>query len=110
MGTWVFAVSFAQSYLNLTIQAKRRTFICSGVLSFLKPFFKGKIFCLVASDSARREDHFQKKICPKRTFPSNFGKIGLKNTLFIFGRKNGRLLLLLLFVVAIFCPILACFF
>ena len=45
----------------------------------------------------------------KTDLPFKFCKIGLKNTLFIFGRKNGRLLLLL-FVVAIFCPILAYFF
>ena len=62
----------------------------------------------MASDSARREDHFQKKLS-KTDLPFKFCKIGLKNTLFIFGRKNGRLLLLL-FDVAIFCPILAYFF
>ena len=30
----------------------------------------------MASASARREDHFQKNICPKRTFPSDFVKLG----------------------------------
>ena len=29
----------------------------------------------MASDSARREDHFQKKNCTKRTLPSNFVKL-----------------------------------
>ena len=48
----------------------------------------------MASDSARREDHFQKQICPKRTFPSDFVKLVSEITLFIFGRQNGRLLLL----------------
>ena len=62
----------------------------------------------MASDSARRqEDHFQKKMS-KTDLPFKFCKIGLKNTLFIFGRKNGRLLLfvvccllLLLFVATL---------
>ena len=46
----------------------------------------------MASDSARQEDHFQKKLS-KTDLPFKFCKIGLKNTLFIFGRKNGHLLL-----------------
>ena len=37
---------------------------------------KNTTFCLVTSFSARREDHFQKRICPKRTFPSDFVKLG----------------------------------
>ena len=37
----------------------------------------------MASDSARREDHFQKKICPKRTFPSNFVKL-VSKILYLF--------------------------
>ena len=41
------------------------------------------LVCLVASDSARREDHFQKKICPKRTFPSNFVKL-VSKILYLF--------------------------
>ena len=52
----------------------------------------------MASDSARREDHFKKKLS-KTDLPFKFCKIGLKNTLFIFGRKNGRLLLLLLLLL-----------
>ena len=38
------------------------------------------------SDSACREDHFQKKLS-KTDLPFRFCKIGLRNTLFIFGRK-----------------------
>ena len=68
----------------------------------------------MASDSARQKDHFQKKICPKRTFPSNFVKLVSKiYTLFIFGRKNGRLLFVVVVVVCCLlqlCPILAYFF
>ena len=41
------------------------------------------MFCLVASDSACRED--QK--LSKTDLPFRFCKIGLRNTLFIFGRK-----------------------
>ena len=73
------------------------------------------LVCLVASDSARREDHFQKKLS-KTDLPFKFCKIGLKNTLFIFGRKNGRLLLLFVVVCCCcccllqLCPILAYFF
>ena len=41
------------------------------------------LVCLVASDSARQEDHFQKKFVQneKTDLPFNFCKIGLKNTL-----------------------------
>ena len=56
----------------------------------------------MASDSARREDHFQKKVS-KTDLPFKFCKIGLKNTLFIFGRKNGRLLLFVVVVVVVCC-------
>ena len=109
-------------------------------LCFLKPFLKGKILrsgewergkfdfdhyfafltnflqrdricCLVASDSARREDYFQKRICPKRTFPSNFVKLVSKILyLFLAEKMVVCCLLLLLLFVAIFCPILAYFF
>ena len=41
----------------------------------------------MASDSARREDHFQKRNFSKTDLPFRFCKIGLRNTLFIFGRK-----------------------
>ena len=54
----------------------------------------------MASDSARREDHFQKKLS-KTDLPFKFCKIGLKNTLFIFGRKNGRLLFVVIVVVVV---------
>ena len=54
--------------------------------SFLKPFLKGKHFAVGVSLSARREDHFQKKLS-KMDFPFRFCKIGLRNILFIFGRK-----------------------
>ena len=37
----------------------------------------------MASDSARRRDQFQKKICPKRTFPSNFVKL-VSKILYLF--------------------------
>ena len=36
---------------------------------FLKPFLNGTFF------SARQEDHFQKRICPKQ-FPLDFVKLG----------------------------------
>ena len=65
----------------------------------------------MASDSARQEDHFQKKLS-KTDLPFRFCKIGLKNTLFIFGRKNGRLLLFVVVCCCLLqiCPILAYFF
>ena len=44
---------------------------------------------------------FSKKKLSKTDIPFKFFKIGLKNTLFIFGRKNDRLLLLLLFVATL---------
>ena len=60
-----------------------------------------RLFCLVVSDSARREDHFQKKNCPKRTFPSNFVKLVSKILYLFLAEKMVVcccLLLLLLFV------------
>ena len=113
--------------------------ILTTILRFWPTCLRDRIFCLAASDSARQEDHFQKKICPKRTFPSNFVKLVSKilylffktldhykkkvcpkrtfpsnfvklvsKILYLFlAEKNGRLLL---FVVAIFWPILAYFF
>ena len=38
---------------------------------------------ICASDSARQEDHFQKRICPKRTFPSDFVKL-VSEILYLF--------------------------
>ena len=54
------------------------------------------LVCLVASDSARREDHFQKKNCPKRTFPSNFVKL-VSKILYLFLAEKWS------FVVLLFC-------
>ena len=66
----------------------------------------------MASFTARQKDHFQKNVS-KTDFPFRFCKIGLRNILFIFGRKNGRLFCLFvcfaLFVAMLF-PILAYFF
>ena len=67
----------------------------------------------MGSDSARREDHFQKKICAKRTFPSNFVKLVSKILYLFLAEKMVVCCLfvcLLFVVVAIFCPILAYFF
>ena len=57
--------------------------ILTTILQFWPTSWRDRIFCLVASDSARREDHFQKKICPKRTFPSNFVKL-VSKILYLF--------------------------
>ena len=91
--------------------------ILTTILQYWPTSWRDRIFCLVASDSARREDHFQKKICPKRTFPSNFVKLVSKILYLFLAEKNGRLLFVvccLLFVVVCcllqLCPILAYFF
>ena len=42
---------------------------------------------------------FKKKLS-KTYLPFKFSKIGLRNTLFIFGRKNGRLFVVVLLFVA----------
>ena len=52
----------------------------------------------MASDSARQKDHFQKKICPKRTFPSNFVKL-VSKILYLFLAEKMVVCCLLLFVV-----------
>ena len=49
------------------------------------------MYCLVASDSARREDHFQKKNLSKTDLPFKFCKIGLKILYLFLAEKNGRL-------------------
>ena len=54
---------------------------------------------LMASDSVRREDHFQKKICPKRTFPSNFVKLVSKILYFFLAEKWSFVVLFVLFVL-----------
>ena len=54
--------------------------------AFLTNFLKRWNFCLVASDSARQKDHFQKKMCPKRTFSSNFVKL-ISKILFFLAEK-----------------------
>ena len=68
----------------------------------------------MASDSARREDHFQKKNCPKRTFPSNFVKLVSKILYLFLAEKWSFVVLLFCFVVLFcllqLCPILAYFF
>ena len=54
----------------------------------------------MASDSARQEDHFQKKICPKRTFPSNFVKL-VSKILYLFLAEKMVVCCCLLFVVVV---------
>ena len=58
----------------------------------------------MASDSARREDHFQKEICPKQTFPSNFVKL-VSKILYLFLAEKWSFVVLLFccFVVLLFC-------
>ena len=82
--------------------------ILTTILQFWLTSWKDRIFCLVASDSARRKDHFQKKICPKRTFPSNFVKLVSKILYLFLAEKMVvccclllLLLLLLLFVATL---------
>ena len=67
------------------------------------------------SDSARRKEHLKKKICPKRTFPSNFAKLVSKILYLFLAEKIVVCCCLLLFVVVVccllqLCPILAYFF
>ena len=70
--------------------------ILTTILRFWPTSWKDRTFCFFAwwhPFSARWEDHFQKKLSKTWTdLPFRFCKIGLRNTLFIFGRKNGRLL------------------
>ena len=63
----------------------------------------------MASDSARREDHFQKKICPKRTFPSNFVKLVSKILCLFLAEKWSFVVLFCCFVVLLFVATLSDF-
>ena len=83
--------------------------------AFLTDFLKRYLtFCLVASFSARQEDHFQKKLSIKWTFPSDFVKLGSKILyLFLAEKMVVCFVLVVCFVclfVAIPCPILVYFF
>ena len=64
----------------------------------------------MASDSARREDHFQKKNCPKRTFPLNFVKL-VSKILYLFLAEKWSFVVLLFccFVVLLFVATLSDF-
>ena len=44
------------------------------ILRFWPSSWKDRTFCLTASFSARWKDHFQKNVCPKRTFRLDFVK------------------------------------
>ena len=85
--------------------------ILTTILRFWPTSWRDRIFCLLASDSARQEDHFQKKVCPKRTFPSNFVKL-VSKILYLFLAE--KMVVCCLFVVVVcllqLCPILAYFF
>ena len=61
----------------------------------------------MASASARREDHFQKIICPKRTFPSDFIKL-VSEILNLFLAEK-RSFVVCLFCLLQLCPVLAYF-
>ena len=61
----------------------------------------------MASDSARREDHFQKKKFPKRTFPSNFVKL-VSKILYLFLAEKMVVCCCLLFVVCCLLFVVCC--
>ena len=63
----------------------------------------------MASFSTRREDHFQKKVCPKWSFPSEFVKSGseILNLFLAEKNRNGRLFCFVCFVLLQLRPILA---
>ena len=77
--------------------------ILTTILRFWPISWKDRIFCLVASDSARQEDHFQKKICPKWTFPSNFVKLVSKILYLFLAEKMVVCCLLFVVVVVVVC-------
>ena len=78
--------------------------ILTTILCFWPTSWRDRIFCLAASDSARQKDHFQKKICPKRTFPSNFVKL-VSKILYLFLAEK-MVVCCLLFVVCCCCLLL----
>ena len=62
----------------------------------------------MASDSARREDHFQKKNCPKRTFPSNFVKL-VSKILYLFLAEKWSFVVVVVVVCLLFVATLSDF-
>ena len=76
--------------------------ILTTILRFWLTSRKDRIFCLMASNSTRREDHFQKKTYPKRTFPSNFVKL-VSKILYLLLAEKIVVCCLLLFVVVVCC-------
>ena len=63
--------------------------------AFLTNFLKRQNFLLSDILFGSSRGSFSKKDLSKTDLPFRFCKIGLRNTLFIFGRKNGRLLFVL---------------
>ena len=80
--------------------------ILTTILRFWPTCLRDRIFCIMAFDSARQEDHFQKKICPKRTFPSNFVKLVSRILYLFLAEKMVVCCCLLLFVVVCCCLLL----
>ena len=66
--------------------------------AFLTNLLKRQNFLLSAILFSSSKESISKKKLSKTDLPFRFCKIGLRNTLFIFGRKNGRLLFCLLVV------------
>ena len=63
----------------------------------------------MASDAVRWEDHFQKKICPKRTIPSDFVKLVSKILYLFLAEKMVVCLFVCLFVCLLFVATLSDF-
>ena len=82
--------------------------ILTTILRFWPTSWRDRIFCLVASDSARQEDHFQKNNCLKRTFPSNFVKL-ISKILYLFLAEK-MVVCCLLFVVCCLLFVVCCLF
>ena len=84
--------------------------ILTIILRFWPTSWKNRTFCLVASFLACREDHFQQKSCPKRTFPSDVVKLGSEIVYLFLAEKMVVCCCCCLFCLLQLCPILAYFF
>ena len=83
-GSWLFETQFCRLESESGVNS-----ILITILSFWPTSWKDRTFCLLASFRLIERIIF-KKICPKRTFPSDSVKLGSEIPYF-FGRKNGRL-------------------
>ena len=92
---WAFLKPFLKGKILRSGEWERGKFDFDHYFAFLTNFLQIKNFLLSGILFGSSRGLFSIKNLSKMDFSFRFCKIGLRNTLFIFGRKNGRLLFVL---------------